>query len=284
MMVRMKKINPPPATASQHPFEALEAKGFDILFQAHAKSIMLGEFPQALIEISEALNAIDLPITEIIGSGGGETKFTQRLRKSLSALGWKKHIFEIAKTIDGVPRESTSHEVDHVKRYDGLGSLAMEIEWNNKDPFYDRDLENFKRLHAEGAISVGVIVTRGKSLQDSLWGAVHRFATERGITSVDMLAENGVVPTPKQRANILKRVNRDKAPLPFADAWTDNFVSNKFGQATTHWEKLIHRVERGVGNPCPLLLIGLPASIVVFDKAKVEQQSEEDLRADADEA
>jgi len=61
-------------------------------------------------------------------------------------------------------------------------------------------------------------------------------------------------------------------------------VSNKFGQATTHWEKLIHRVERGVGNPCPLLLIGLPASIVVFDEAKVEQQLEEDLGVDTDES
>lgn len=127
-----------------------------------------------------------------------------------------------------------------------------------------------------------MIVTRGKSLQDFLWNAVNRFATERGISSMDTLADNGVVPTPKQRANILKRVNRSKDPVPFAEAWTDNFVSNKFGQATTHWEKLIHRVERGVGNPCPLLLIGLPASIVVFDEAKVEQQSEEDLRTDSD--
>lgn len=42
--------------------------------------------------------------------------------------------------------------------------LALEIEWNNKDPFFDRDLENFKRLHAEGAISVGVLITRGASL------------------------------------------------------------------------------------------------------------------------
>jgi hypothetical protein len=31
------------------------------------------------------------------------------------------------------------------------GVLALEIEWNN--PFFDRDLENFKRLHANGAIS-----------------------------------------------------------------------------------------------------------------------------------
>ena len=197
-------------------------------------------------------------------------------------MGWKKHVFEIGKTIDGVPRESTSHEVDHVKRIAGVGTLAMEIEWNNKDPFYDRDLENFKRLHAEGAISVGVIVTRGKSLQDSLWDAVKRFAIERNINSIGALEENGVVPTPKQRVNILRRTARTNAPVAFADAWTDNFVSNKFGQATTHWEKLLHRVERGVGNPCPLLLIGLPASIVVFDQAKVDPQADEDSNADLD--
>ena len=142
--------------------------------------------------------------------------------------------------------------------------------------------QNFKRLHAEGAISVGVIVTRGKSLQDSLWNTVNRFALERGIDSMAKLEENGVIPTPKQRANILKRTERNKEPIAFAKAWTDNFVSNKFGQATTHWEKLIHRVGRGVGNPCPLLLIGLPASIVVFDQAKVDQQSDDELREETD--
>lgn len=265
-------------------FEALRDKGFDIMFLSHAKSILCGDFAEVLGELHDVLDAVELPITEIIGSGGGETKFTQRLRKSLSGQGWKKHVFEIGKTIDGVPRESTSHEVDHVKRYKGVGTIAMEIEWNNKDPFYDRDLENFKRLHAEGAISVGVIVTRGKSLQESLWHSVHRFAVERDIKSIELLAENGVVPTPKQRVNILKRVQRGKDPVPFADAWTDNFVSNKFGQATTHWDKLIHRVERGVGNPCPLLLIGLPASIVVFDNEKVDQSFGEDLAANDESA
>lgn len=258
------------------PLQSLRDKGFDVLFLSHARSILEGEFPEALIEIERVLSAIELPISEIIGSGGGETQFTQRLRRALATLNWKKHIFEIGKTIDGVPRESTSHEVDHVKRYVDAGVVAMEIEWNNKDPFYDRDLENFKRLHAEGAISVGIIITRGQSLQESLWDAVHRFATERGIDSIEKLSDNGVAPTPKQRANILKRVVRNKDPLPFATAWADNFVGNKFGQATTHWSKLMHRVERGVGNPCPLLLIGLPASIIVFDGAKVEPLSEED--------
>ncbi|RKR28304.1 restriction endonuclease BglII [Acidovorax sp. 93] len=274
-MARLATVTPP--------LQSLRDKGFDVLFLSHARSILEGEFPEALIEIERVLSAIELPISEIIGSGGGETQFTQRLRRALATLNWKKHIFEIGKTIDGVPRESTSHEVDHVKRYVDAGVVAMEIEWNNKDPFYDRDLENFKRLHAEGAISVGIIITRGQSLQESLWDAVHRFASERGIDSIEKLSENGVVPTPKQRANILKRVLRNKDPVPFATAWADNFVGNKFGQATTHWSKLMNRVERGVGNPCPLLLIGLPASIIVFDGAKVEPLSEEDA-ADGSEA
>jgi len=53
--------------------------------------------------------------------------------------------------------------------------------------------------------------------------------------------------------------------LEFANAWTDNFVADKYGEATTHWKKLADRISRGVGNPCPLLLIGLPSSIVTFD-------------------
>lgn len=264
-----------PEASPQDPILLLEAKGFEVLYVSHAKSILIGEFLPALTELAGALSALELPITEIIGSGGGETKFTQRLRKSLTRLGWKKHIFEIAKIVDGVQRESTSHEVDHVKRVANVGVIACEIEWNNKDPFFDRDLENFKRLHAEGAISVGVLVTRGASLQASLRDAVRRFAKDRNITSYADLEANGVMPTPKQKVNVLRRVERTQDPVAFADAWTDNFVGNKYGQATTHWAKLIHRVQRGVGNPCPLLLIGLPASIVTFDAAPVEQLGEE---------
>ncbi len=264
------------AKSTEQPLKSLADKGFDIRFVSHAAGILVQDFPQALTELESALSNLELPITEIIGSGGGETKFTQRLRKTLAAMKWPKHIFEITKTVDGVPKESTSHEIDHVRRFDN-GVIALEIEWNNKDPFFDRDLKNFKRLHAEGAISVGVLVTRGLTLQEKLKTAVRKFASDRNIGSFDDLAANGYVPTPKQRANVLKRVERKKGPLPFADAWTDNFVGNKYGQATTHWDKLMDRVHRGVGNPCPLVLIGLPASMIRFDAAAVDALEDEDL-------
>ncbi len=257
------------------PIAALTGRGFDVQYLSHARSILVGEFMPQLDELAGVIEGLTLPITEIIGSGGGETRFTQRARNALSQLGWRKHNFVVAKTIDGAEREATSHEVDHVRSVPGVGTIGCEIEWNNKDPFFDRDLENFKRLHAEGAISVGVIITRGTSLQSQMWGLVHRFARDRRIVDFESLAAAGIMPTPKQIHQIRQRVERTREPVSFADAWTDNFVSNKFGAATTHWDKLQARVTRGVGNPCPLLHIGLPASIVMFDDAVVEQLDDE---------
>ena len=244
--------------------DALAKRDFEIRCESHAAAILEQDFPTALKELETALFNLTVPITEIIGSGGGETKGTQRMRHAFNEVGWQKYVFEIRKIINGVERESVSHEVDHVKAFDGF-KLGLEIEWNNKDPFFDRDLENFKRLHAEGAISVGIIVTRGSSLHRRMREFVSRFAGEQKVHSFDDLERLDIQLTRRKRADIQKRVGRDRNPIDFATAWVENFVSDKYGEATTHWKKLMDRVSRGVGNPCPLLLIGLPASIVSFE-------------------
>lgn len=244
-------------------FEHLKTKGFEIEFRSHAQAILCIDFPEVAKQLERVLASSTIPIEEIIGSGGGETKGTQRLRNALASHGWQKHNFVVQRIIDGVEREAQSHEIDHVRTFDA-GTIALEIEWNNKDPFFDRDLENFKRLHADGGISLGIIVTRGPSLQDSIRDLVRRFADEQRIDSHADMDRIGLNPTRRQINEVMKRVNRKKEPVPFRDAWASHFVSDKFGAATTHWSKLQDRVQRGVGNPCPLVLIGLPASIVTF--------------------
>ena len=249
-------------------FQKLRQAGFQVEFHSHAEAILAGDFPAAEREIEEVLLSATIPIEEIIAGGGGEAKGTQRLRRGLQARHWKTVTFVVEKRINDVPREAVSHKMDHVKSFalpgGGSGTLAMEIEWNNKDPFYDRDLENFKRLHADGAISVGIIVTRGRSLHERMPELVGRFFDERRIGSFDDLLRWGYDPTARQRAAIVKRVERHKDPLSFRDAFVSKFVSDKFGEATTHWRKLEDRVRRGVGNPCPLVLVGLPDSIITF--------------------
>jgi Restriction endonuclease BglII len=245
-------------------FERLIQKGFQVEFHSHAEAILGVDFPQAIAELERTLVETTIPIEEIIAGGGGEAKGTQRLRRALSAIGWRKMTFVVEKRINNVPRESQSHEVDHVREFPDGSRIALEIEWNNKDPFYDRDLENFKRLHADGAISIGIIVTRGTSLHGRMRALVQRFIDERGIASFDDVRRWGYEPTSRQRSHISSRMTRPNNPLSFRDAFMDKFVSDKFGEATTHWRKLEDRVRRGVGNPCPLLLIGLPDSIVTF--------------------
>jgi hypothetical protein len=147
-----------------------------------------------------------------------------------------------------------------------------------------RSRSGIKRLHADGAISAGIIVTRGKSLHENMDKLVKRFVEERFIFNYEDIRKWGYEPTSKQRRAIDKRVNRKKNPLTFQDAFVSKFVADKFGEATTHWRKLEDRVRRGVGNPCPLVLVGLPDNIVTFDEgpAALEEVMKDEERADAD--
>ncbi len=119
-------------------FQPVEAAGFDVLFISHAAAILEVDFAAALEELAGVLMGIQIPIEELIGSGGGETKGTQRLRRALAKQGWHKHNFTIEKIVNGVSRKSISHEVDHVRavvsEQGERSNLALEIEWNNKDP------------------------------------------------------------------------------------------------------------------------------------------------------
>lgn len=223
----------------------------------HAEAILTHDMPRALEELADVLGGIKLPVEELVKGGGGEGELTRRIRRALSERhGWRKHRFEIKKIVDGEEKESISHEIDHVKKFDS-GTFALEIEWNNKDPFFDRDLENFQRLHALSAISLGIVITRGAGMQAVLEQRIARFLEARGIARAEDLAGLGMKRrTDRQMAALARRIGRGE---PFAPAFARVFMSDKFGAASTHWAKLEARVARGVGNPCPLVLIGLPA-------------------------
>ena len=242
--------------------EALRADGFDVATRNHAEAILAHDFPDDLSAVVHELRHFRIHMTELIGGGGGESGQTQRLRHALDDLGWRKHQFNVQTVVDGHLRAGVSHEVDHVRASEA-GTLALEIEWNNKDPFFDRDLENFQRLHGLSAISVGLIVTRGASMQEAFLSRVTAWMKAQNLASEEDLERLNITErTRAQRDAVARQVARG---IPFAEAFARTFVASKFGHATTHWNKLEERVQRGVGNPCPLVLIGLPASLLSDD-------------------
>lgn len=245
--------------------KSLVERGYEVKTIQHAQSILSTDFSEALEELEITIRSTSVPISELIFGGGGKTKLVQRLEQRFKSRGWIKHNFDLRKLVDGVETQAMSHEIDHVKQFKA-GTVALEIEWNNKDPFFDRDLQNFRQLHADGAISVGIIITRGSSFQEGIRNKIASFAEANEINDIDNLRQF-YRPT---RSQIRDITQRHQAGYSFAEAWADRFVSSKFGQSTTHWQKLIDRINRGIGNPCPLLLIGIPISVV--DDSDLEQK------------
>lgn len=188
----------------------------------YADVILQQSFPARFEDLAKSLRDFHPTLDELRSGGGGRTVFVARFDASLAAQHdrgvWGKQNITIEKSLglDGTTLRSSrvrGHEIDMF----GKGTLeaplpgvAVEMEWNNKDPFFDRDLINFQALHHEGAIAIGVIVTRGPRLQDLIGPTIR--------------SKDG---------------------------------GYKYGQSTTHWDKLIPKVNLGGGGECPLLLIGI---------------------------
>lgn len=182
----------------------------------YADIILRDAFPARFEEIVSVLDRFSIEVGEILRGGGSRASHTRRFDEHLQSHGWGKRTITISKLIDGKPIHQTrGHEIDMFAAGSNdspFPGVAVEMEWNNKDPFFDRDLLNFMALHREGALAVGVIVTRGPRLQALIGNTVKTGAT---------------------------------------------MTSLKYGQSTTHWDKIIPRVNLGGGGECPLMLIGI---------------------------
>ncbi len=97
----------------------------------------------------------------ITTGGGNKSKLAAAIDGFLAGRGWVEKQFQTAIEVDGKRMDSPTHKVDCYRN-----GIALEIEWNNKDPFYDRDLNNFRLLFDLRAVSVGIIITRSDELQE----------------------------------------------------------------------------------------------------------------------
>jgi hypothetical protein len=134
---------------------------FEIHEWRHASAVLLTDFADEWTDISAVLSRFVLKKSYITTPGGSKSSISIWIDKELTARGWEEKKFATAIKVDEHEYASPTHKVDCYKNRVGL-----EIEWNNKDPFFDRDLNNFRLLFELRTIAVGVIVTRCDELQD----------------------------------------------------------------------------------------------------------------------
>jgi hypothetical protein len=134
---------------------------FEIHEWKHASAILKHDFPGEWDDLLAMLREFRLKRSWISTPGGRKSKLSQWVDDFLFARGWREKKFETAVIVDEARLDSPTHKVDCYKN-----CVALEVEWNNKDPFYDRDLNNFRLLFDLRAISVGIIFTRCDDLQN----------------------------------------------------------------------------------------------------------------------
>jgi hypothetical protein len=123
--------------------------------------------PQEWDELMTVLSTFRLLRSNIIKGGGNKSAISRGLDGHLLEFGWKRETFDTTITVSTRVTQGTTtydvptHEVDCFK-----SRVALEVEWNNKDPFYDRDLNNFRLLFELRVIDLGIIITRTDDLQD----------------------------------------------------------------------------------------------------------------------
>jgi hypothetical protein len=143
----------------------------------HATAILEHDYPVEWQDIIDVLTGFRLRKSYIAIGGGNKSDVAGVLDKAFLLKVWREKDFQTKVVVDANEIDSPTHKVDCFKN-----EIALEIEWNNKDPFYDRDLNNFRLLFELRAISVGVIVTRCDELQ-SIFNRLGRGASYGASTT-----------------------------------------------------------------------------------------------------
>lgn len=214
------------------------AKKFEIFSYRNAASILKNSFPSEFDDICRALESFKIS-TEMIRQPGGSKGPIAKYVDTLFGADWAEtrisadlHVKLLhAKVRNRILNEYTregfldGHRIDFVK-----GRVALDLEWNSKDQTYDRDLYAFSAFYEAGAIDVGVILTRGSSLDNSFFRSLGNVLKKDGTEGVDE-------------------------------------VYKKFGASTTWMGKLLYRLDAGRNGGCPVLAIGIkPECVVDYDR------------------
>ncbi|MGG2197539.1 BglII/BstYI family type II restriction endonuclease [Paenibacillus validus] len=156
-------------------------KRYDVHEYKHACAILKEDFPDEWEDIIDVLDSFQLKKSDISAGGGRKSKISDKIDEFLYKKGWQEKSFRTEIVIDGITHETPTHKIDCLKN-----RIALEIEWNNKDPFFDRDLNNFRLLHQLDAISVGVIITRSTELQGIFKSMGKNIADKYGSSTTHM--------------------------------------------------------------------------------------------------
>jgi len=230
---------------------------YEVYSYRHAAAILKNSFPNELKEIENALLKFKITIENIASPGGSESVIPKKLSLELRPYGWhetriqgdllvrvieehelilstsKLKYQSIEKSDVIIKNYIDGHKIDYVK-----DRVALDLEWNSKDQTFDRDLYAFRMFHECGIISVAVIITRSKKLNEV-------------FNQTPLLKKDGSID-----------LNSKGQP---------KLCKQKYGASTTWMGKLLYRLNAGRHGGCPVLVFGIKPDVITDWKHKEGQ-------------
>lgn len=113
----------------------------------NAIAVLRGAYPDEWDDLLGVLQSFRLRRSWIEEAGGNRSQIARALDEHFATRGWRETRFDTRVTVQHDPNQdhpepveydSPTHKVDSSKNH-----VGVEVEWNNKDTFFDRDLNNF---------------------------------------------------------------------------------------------------------------------------------------------
>jgi hypothetical protein len=133
---------------------------FEVEETHHASAILQADFPAEWGDLLSMLAWFTVGRSDIREKGGRKSAVAKKIDKFFYAREWKERKFKIEVKADDAITLAPTHQVDYYRN-----EVAIETEWNNKDPFFGRDLTSFRLLFDLNVVSVGIIITRSIALE-----------------------------------------------------------------------------------------------------------------------
>jgi len=157
------------------------SESYEVHEWRNATGVLATAHPAEWQDVLDVLRAFEFKRSELLKGGGGKSVIASRIDGFLEARNWRETKFDTSIRVDAHERDSPTHKVDCFK-----GRVGLEIEWNNKDPFFDRDLNNFRLLFDLRVIDVGVIITRASNLQRLFKSISKKVGAKYGASTTHM--------------------------------------------------------------------------------------------------
>jgi len=221
-----------PDAGFQHYFPDDVLQKFEVFSYRNAAGVLASSFPEQFKTLLSVLSEFRITREQIRTPGGSKGPIAQYV-DSLFPIDWVEarisadlHVKLLHAKGSGVFRQYVregfldGHRIDFVN-----GKVALDLEWNSKDQTYDRDLYAFSAFYEAGAIDVGIILTRGSSLDNAFFRSLGKVLNKDGAEG---------------REDVYK----------------------KFGASTTWMGKLLYRLDAGRNGGCPVLAIGITPNCI----------------------